>query len=267
MTKRNNSKKVMVKAEYHRLEEVILFSPGEECKYSNRHPPSSQSRGFVDVPKAQKQHQRLKQVLIDLGVKVHDVKDILFDLPLDELIEWASISLQHVPVDKDGYGRRLSLSERRNLRDIRKEIIHKSKQRCEELMNQGKSNKENPYYQDLVKIILEQQARYLWPGNNGCYKSVDTDWALKDLLFQRDNQIITDKGLVQCKMRNDTRRDEVEFMSLIYDYLNIEPLYQVDGDNKRGFLEGGDYIPVEDFAMIGGGLRTVYLGIRQLLQN
>jgi arginine deiminase len=118
---------------------------------------------------------------------------------------------------------------------------------------------------DLVRIILERPEAHLkYSERNTKFIAEYKVEPLMNALFLRDQQITTARGVVLGNMNSPQRRHEVDIMEFVFHKLGIEPVYRVTG---AGRLEGGDYIPAGDFALIGQGLRTNAEGVRQLLQN
>ncbi len=124
----------------------------------------------------------------------------------------------------------------------------------------------------IVNYILQQPTINIQPDsgngtkrkrNKGLSAMFETR-PLSDLLFLRDQQIITDKGVVLGNMNSDQRPPEIDFMSYAWKCLGVKPSYAVTSPGK---LEGGDFIPAGDIAFIGIGARTNFNAVQQLLEN
>ena len=57
----------------------------------------------------------------------------------------------------------------------------------------------------------------------------------------------------------------VDWVEFALNRIGKKPIYRIQGD--RAFLEGGDFIPMRNYAMIGCGLRTTPAAICQLMEN
>jgi arginine deiminase len=85
---------------------------------------------------------------------------------------------------------------------------------------------------------------------------------LSNLYFMRDQQAVTDRGIVLGRMAKPQRARETVIMRLLWETLGIPVL---DDTSSPGTLEGGDFIPMKDFALVGTGDRTNREGAERLL--
>ena len=87
---------------------------------------------------------------------------------------------------------------------------------------------------------------------------------LGNLVFCRDQQITTKKGVVIGKTRTSQRRYEHMIMKQVFKNLKVN----IIGEVERGYLEGGDFfVAREDLSMLGFGLRTNIEGAEYLMEN
>jgi arginine deiminase len=87
---------------------------------------------------------------------------------------------------------------------------------------------------------------------------------LGNLVFCRDQQITTKKGVVIGKTRTSQRKYEHIIMKQVFKNLGVN----IIGEVKDGYLEGGDFfVAREDLSMCGLGLRTDAQGINYLMEN
>jgi N-dimethylarginine dimethylaminohydrolase len=87
---------------------------------------------------------------------------------------------------------------------------------------------------------------------------------LGNLVFCRDQQITTKKGVVIGKTRTSQRRYEHIIMKQVFKNLKVN----IIGEVERGYLEGGDFfVAREDLSMLGFGLRTNIEGAEYLMEN
>ena len=85
-----------------------------------------------------------------------------------------------------------------------------------------------------------------------------------NLFFLRDQSITTSRGRVIGQMNSPQRAAETAIIKAAYENLGEPIVFEVQ---DPGRLEGGDFIPMGDVALIGQGLRTNEPAIRQLLDN
>ena len=87
---------------------------------------------------------------------------------------------------------------------------------------------------------------------------------LSNLYFMRDQQAVTDRGIVLSRMSKPQRMREPEITRFLWDCLNLPVTCEV---KSPGTFEGGDFIPMKEFALIGVGDRTNLAGVEQILRN
>jgi arginine deiminase len=87
---------------------------------------------------------------------------------------------------------------------------------------------------------------------------------LSNIYFMRDQQAVTDKGIFLSRMSKPQRRREPIITKILWDVLGTDIVHTV---KSPGTFEGGDFIPLKDFALVGVGDRTNKSGIEQLLKH
>ncbi|MCF7800069.1 hypothetical protein K9M16_03675, partial [Candidatus Babeliales bacterium] len=246
---------VGVKAEWDNPKMILMHTPGHEIFNGLLHANAALYEDSFDSYAAKKEHKKYMDTLSGNGIKIIKLVDVLLQgtvnadgsrkegKELDELIEFASKSLIYdMPLDWS--------QEAKREQDIYK-----------------KNNLYNVHPKDLVRIILENPIIHLKNSTEKNTKFVAEPYQsfpLMNMHFLRDQQITTDKGVVLGKMNSIQRSHEIDVMEFVFNKLGIKPIYRIEGEGR---LEGGDYIPVGDFALMGQGLRTNAEGIKQLLEN
>jgi len=235
--------KVGVRAEWDELKSVVVHTPSSELFYGNLHPDANLYRKNFDSEEATNEHKGFQETLKSNGIKVYTVEDIL---------------TKNIDVLKDTAERCLT-------------FIHKTKGKLH--TNEKKREYiETMSSKALVSIIIKQPTIYLKDGDNKNSLDEIMHYEIKpltNLFFLRDQQIITDKGVVLGSMATTQRCEEKYVTELVFNNLNMPPIYKI-GSNKKysdATLEGGDYIPAGDVAYIGQGLRTNASAIKELLEN
>lgn len=123
---------------------------------------------------------------------------------------------------------------------------------------------------NLVDVILSEPVIHLIPGVRNTAlvtKSVEIHDS-NNMVFMRDQQITTRRGVVMGQFQAPQRRREQVFALIFWKRLGV----RVVGDCREGgphcMLEGGDFIPASPgLAMMGVGLRSTYVGARYLMSK
>ena len=87
---------------------------------------------------------------------------------------------------------------------------------------------------------------------------------LANLYFMRDQQAVTDKGIFLSRMSKPQRRREPELTKFLWEILDAKIAHATQ---EPGNFEGGDFIPMKDFALMGIGDRTNRSGVEQMLKS
>jgi arginine deiminase len=101
-------------------------------------------------------------------------------------------------------------------------------------------------------------------GNSMIYLDIAEKQPLSNIYFMRDQQAVTDKGIFLSRMNKPRRRRETFITQLLWNILGGEIIHRV---TDPGTFEGGDFIPMKDFALVGVGDRTNESGVDQLLNH
>lgn len=86
---------------------------------------------------------------------------------------------------------------------------------------------------------------------------------LTNLFFLRDQQAVTDRGIVLGRLAKPQRRRETEITAFAWRAAREPPVAEI----RNGTFEGGDFLPCGDFALVGTGDRTSALGVREFLER
>eukprot|EP00669_Euglena_mutabilis_P009673 TRINITY_DN4525_c0_g1_i1.p1 TRINITY_DN4525_c0_g1~~TRINITY_DN4525_c0_g1_i1.p1 ORF type:complete len:707 (-),score=261.05 TRINITY_DN4525_c0_g1_i1:216-2336(-) len=88
---------------------------------------------------------------------------------------------------------------------------------------------------------------------------------LSNLVFTRDQQIVTAAGVVLAQLHSKQRAPEVDLIRFCLEKLGIPVLGQIP---LPGTLEGGDFLPAgKELCFIGLGIRTNTKAVTHMLQN
>ena len=123
----------------------------------------------------------------------------------------------------------------------------------------------------LVDVILNNPTYELRPTELNTFiepTSISFN-PLGNLIFCRDQQITTAKGVVIGRARSNQRAGEHIIMEQVFRNLKSNILgVLTENYDKDAFLEGGDYyVAKKDLSMLGVGLRTSMKGAEYLMEN
>jgi arginine deiminase len=101
-------------------------------------------------------------------------------------------------------------------------------------------------------------------GVRAIHLHVTENEPLANLYFMRDQQAVTDKGIFLSRMSKPQRRRETLLTRFLWETLGAKIAHATQ---EPGTFEGGDFIPMKDFALVGTGDRTNRSGVEQMLQS
>jgi arginine deiminase len=101
-------------------------------------------------------------------------------------------------------------------------------------------------------------------GTKVIHLNITEHQPLSNIFYMRDQQAVTDKGIFLSRMSKPTRKREPNVTRILWDILGGNVVHEV---TEPGTFEGGDFIPLKDFALVGVGDRTNPSGIQQLLKH
>ena len=238
-------------AEYDRARVVLMHEPGEEMMLGTLHPDAALFKCYLDVDSAQAEHRGYQEILRKQGVEVKTLKQMLFTGCVDENQRWvegpATDSLRALAAHS------ITFTTVGDF-DAKEVEAYKTKMLKEYTPN------------EIFRILLLQPEITL--KKTEINTGVEAEYKLNPLMntfFMRDQMISTSKGLVIGKMNSSQRSRECDLVEFALKRIGKQPIYRIQGEDA--FLEGGDFIPVRNYAMIGCGLRTTPAAIRQLMDN
>lgn len=124
---------------------------------------------------------------------------------------------------------------------------------------------------ELTSIILTRPTVVLKKNSANCVLAVASIqmYPLSNLVFSRDQQIVTPKGLVMGNLCTPQRAPESLLMRKCFEIMGVPQIGIIGSQGYEGAtLEGGDFIPLgEDLAFLGVGVRTSYSAARQLMEQ
>ena len=237
--------KAKINAEWDNLRTVAVHSPGIEMYFGLLDPFASLYERSFNMEKAIKEHEILRYILKhEFKINIISLKEKLLNL-----------------ADESNY-------IREKLMDLANEKISYTGDIYEVKYAKYESEKNrdildsNYYFNSLLlnpTVKLESGV-----GTRMIQLHVTENEPLSNLYFMRDQQAVTDKGIIISRMSKPQRMREPEITKFLWDSLNIPVKCEI---KNPGTFEGGDFIPMDEFALIGMGDRTNKAGVEQILKN
>ena len=238
-------REMRIKAEWHKLKKVMMHRPGTEIDYAMLSPrPFLFERPFR-TRVAIEEHQQLENTLRENGVQV----EILSDFVMNR-------------ADNDGAFRKAF--EQKVLSLVR---FYGNIDSAEAAQAELEKNLSILDSSTLFKIMtLEPAIDLKLDVSEGLeYPTVYSNLPLANLYFMRDQQAVAPGGVLVGNVKRKQRMRESEITEFVLkEAFNEDNLYRITGN---GIFEGGDYMPANDFCMIGIGSRTNLDGALQALAS
>ncbi|MCI4339786.1 MAG: arginine deiminase family protein [Thermoplasmata archaeon] len=229
-------------AEWHPLRRVVVRPPGMEAFFGLLEPYSSLYERVFSLSKARREHEELVETLRSgFGVSVQNLDQLLLQAAgrrpdvAQELIDRVVAA---VGFSGPGAGR-----ARREFRETL-----------------GLLDGE----QLILTLILSPELRFERGRGARSVRAFTTlKVPLTNLFFLRDQQAVTDRGIVVGRLAKPQRRRETEITSFVWRSAGEPPVAEI----HRGTFEGGDFLPAGDFALVGTGDRTSATGVQEFLEK
>lgn len=236
--------------------EVVIVCEPEQASLmmGGLHPRGSLYERPVNIDTAKQQHSEFRNVLREHGVRVLTVREILaynVDTNMSARVDLEELAFSALTYVMAPGTDALALAEadRYYLSDTyKREVI--SAMSTTQLIDTV-----------MINPTVSLQPSYRDTGLTASY----TFEPLSNLVYTRDQQVTTCKGIVMGRLRSAQRQREVQVMRFCFNKLGMA----VAGEIKDpGYLEGGDFFPMgPDLAMAGIGLRSNLAACRQLMDE
>jgi len=231
-------------AEWDRLTDVLIHRPGIEMFMGLLEPYSFLYERAFSMDSAIFEHLELEHALDAAGVKVHRLKRTAVTIAKDNPLLMERVRNYVAKIVKfDGPAREVRQARRDFARNL-------------PLLDP----------ETLFNILLLRPTLRLRQGRGTrvIFPHVTLNVPLANLYFMRDQQALTDRGIVMSRMSKPQRRLEPFMTGMILELMGANVVYQVQ---PPGTFEGGDFIPAGDFAMIGLGDRTNRDAVNQIMNK
>ncbi len=224
-------------AEWDTLTNVVLSSPSTEVAYAQLAPVENLYDDFIDLNSAEEQHQKLLDALKSEGIKAFSLKELLEKS--DSFRDYIYTKIKEVYEHSHyPYGKRVSSALRKVVKRYPMHTLWS------------------------LAMIQPRKLEISMPSDRRKARSFISVHSLGNLFYMRDQQIVTDKGLVMGNMKMPARAGESELTELGFESLGIKPIYRM-----KNTIEGGDFIPAGDRAFLGMGYRNSSASINELLKS
>lgn len=243
--------------EDHPARVVVVCEPGLQKQMGALHPAAALYERFVNLEASVSEHATFRDTLRKRGIKVLTVREILrhgLDNNLRCRLDLEDLAMGFLTYQGDAGPGDKTPTSRGKLEENLKEHVSDSYKRLV---------LENMSADQLIDVILTKPTVTVKPSyrDTGFTASYEFE-PLTNLIFTRDQQITTAKGVVMASLRSSQRQHEIKVMRFCFQKLGITVLGQVD---PPGYLEGGDFFPAgEDLCFVGVGLRSNELAVFQV---
>ena len=231
-----------------------MHLPGTELLLPTLHPLASMYPGGpVSVVEVRAAHDRMREELQRHGIRVLTVVDVLQScLPLEELQQLALDSVTYRLVHPNSSIASPSSATAALLSDDYKRAALSTKGR-----------------EELVQLALLQPTLLLETSDataQGQLRLRSTEvHPLSKLVFTRDQQLITARGVVLANLMFPNRQREPAILRRVWQALHVPIVAELRGEEKA---EGGDFLSYSpDLCLIGVGLRTNWRAVERMLAD
>jgi len=236
---------VGVKAEWDQLRTVVVHRPGIEMFLGLLEPCASLYERAFNRYEARGEHEQLVYILKhEFKLDVLHLKEAMLEAAdrdqsiRESLVKMACGTIDFVGDDDEAYYARRQLEENT------------------EVLGPG-----HFFNIMLLHPVVSLRTK---KGERAINLNTIERGPLSNLYFMRDQQAITDRGVFLSRMAKPQRRRETLITGLFWQMLGVRVTFETCAP---GTFEGGDFLPMKDFALVGMGDRTNLSGVEQLLKN
>ncbi|KAL6748381.1 hypothetical protein V8C86DRAFT_2879369 [Haematococcus lacustris] len=248
--------KVAVQQSENEVAEVVIVCEPEQASLmmGGLHPRGSLYERPVNIETAKSQHAEFRAQLRAHGLRVLTVREVL-SYNVDDNIS-ARVDLEDLTFSALDY----EMAPGYKVEDLAPE------DRCFLSDAYKREVVEKMSVSQMVDTIMVQPTVHITPSHRdtGLFATYTFE-PLSNLVYTRDQQITSCKGLVMGRLRSAQRQREVTIMRFCLTKLGLPLAGEI---REPGFLEGGDFFPVSrDLAMLGIGLRSNFAACQQLMDE
>ena len=236
--------KAKIKSEWDHLREVATHTPGLEMYFGLLDPFASLYERSFSMYDAVHEHEMLAHTLKhEFKVNINNLNNTIIN------------NADQTPMIREDL---MKLAQKTtSFTGDKKEV-----KRAEEEYSKNRKILDSNYYFNTF-LLNPQIELESGKGTRMIHIHVTEKEPLSNLYFMRDQQTVTDKGMILSSMSKPQRLREPELTKLLWKSLKIPIVHEI---SKPGTFEGGDFIPLNKFALIGLGDRTNPKGVEQMLK-
>jgi arginine deiminase len=229
------------------VDTIIIHHPNIEVFMSMLHPAASLYADVTTNSELNKNFENLKEILRAKKIRMLTVRDCL-KMKKEALIELSMNCLTYVAENAD---------EGKDNEQFRHYM-------SDEYKHNTLSKLDADQLVDVVLTHPTYTLRYTTINTNVEFANISFK-PLGNLLYVRDQQIITQKGVVIGKFNANVREIEQKIMRQVFTNLGVK----IVGEVPTGcLLEGGDFMILNpDLAVLGIGMRTNFEAAVYLMEN
>ena len=232
---------------------VVVCSPSLSKTMGALHPAGALYEGPVNLERAEEAHQNFVDLLRRRDIRVEDVRDVL-GRNIDRDMR-ARVKLEQLAAQFLTYEYEPSPGEEDNS-DGGFYVGDAYKKSVLEIMSKDQ----------LVDIIMTRPTVTVKKSPRDTGFIADYRFKpLSNIMFARDQQVTTAKGIVIARLSSPQRQKEVEVMQFVFDKLGVPVIGKIP---EPGHLEGGDFIPASrDLCFVGVGARTDVAAVQYMMEK
>ncbi len=232
-----------VRAEWDRLKTVVLHRPGMEMFFGLLEPYASLYDRAFSREAAEAEHRRLEEILRhEFNVRVLLLRDTVTSV--------ANTS----PVFREQLVKKA--------RELIEFTGNKTEREFAVLEFEKNLGAHDPGYFFDILMTNPGVCVEAGPGRRNIGLAITARQPLSNLYFMRDQQAVCGDRVILGKMAKPQRAREPEVARLFWDAAGVPVETDV---GVKGTFEGGDFMPMKDFALIGVGDRTNREGAMRVL--
>ena len=237
--------KAKINSEWDNLRTVAVHSPGIEMYFGLLDPFASLYERSFSMEDAVREHELFTHTLKhEFKINIIPLKETILSradkssLIRDDLIELALNKISYTGDNDEVRRAEYEAEKNRNILDA-------------------------DYYFNTV-LLNPQVELESGVGTRMIQLHVTENEPLSNLYFMMDQQAVTDKGIVLSRMKRPQRKREPQLTKLLWNTLKLPLACEI---KEPGTFEGGDFLPMKEFALIGVGDRTNMNGVEQIFKG
>ncbi len=251
-TKATNKVSFTQHSELYPIDIIITHVPQMENFLSTLHPAGSLFLDVVNYKELINNFNCLREIVKESNLKLLTVKEIL-QYNRTELEKIAKSYLKYSLTENEAYCQLKS--------DQKEKIDYYASEQYKEMVL---SKLDDDQLFDVVMTNPHYKIKYSKVNTNVEFEDITFN-PLGNLLYCRDQQIVTQKGVVLGRFNAKIREHETPLMKHMWKNLGVDIVGEIP---VGGTMEGGDFITVkDDLALMGIGIRTNFKAAQYMMEN